>query len=162
MTKRIKQKSVSAAPQDEINVAGLINKMQQQLNAIEKKLDILISQPATRPFEKNYSQGPPRSFDRPHRHDRGRQGSGGPRERTYNRVICADCNKECEIPFRPSGDRPVYCRECFSKRKSGGPFNANRDNRPEKRNFSRESHSDKRQNPFKNKKPFFPGRKKRA
>jgi len=37
--------------------------------------------------------------------------SGRPREM---------CNKECEVPFKPSGDRPVYCKECFSKRKGGG------------------------------------------
>ena len=42
----------------------------------------------------------------------------GPRE--MHKVTCADCKKECEVPFKPSGDRPVYCRECFSKRKGGG------------------------------------------
>jgi len=38
----------------------------------------------------------------------------GPRE--MHKATCADC--QCEVPFKPSGDRPVYCRECFSKRKS--------------------------------------------
>ncbi len=166
MTKRIKQKSVSAAPQDEINVAGLINKMQQQLNAMEKKLDILISQPSKRPFEKSYSQKPFQRFDHSNRHDRGRQGHGL-RERTYTRVICADCSKECEVPFKPSADRPVYCKDCFSKRKGGGQFNANQDNRPGKRDFPRERRPDKarlekREKPVKKKKPFFARRKKRA
>jgi CxxC-x17-CxxC domain-containing protein len=31
-------------------------------------------------------------------------------------VICAECSKSTEVPFEPRGDRPVYCRECFSKR----------------------------------------------
>lgn len=32
-------------------------------------------------------------------------------------AICADCRKPCQVPFRPSGDKPIYCRECFMKRK---------------------------------------------
>lgn len=28
-------------------------------------------------------------------------------------AICANCGTETEVPFQPSGDRPVYCRECF-------------------------------------------------
>jgi CxxC-x17-CxxC domain-containing protein len=30
-----------------------------------------------------------------------------------HKTTCSKCNKECEVPFRPSGSRPVYCRECF-------------------------------------------------
>lgn len=26
------------------------------------------------------------------------------------------CGKEARVPFKPSGDRPVYCSECFAKR----------------------------------------------
>jgi len=133
---------------------------------MEKKLDILISQSSKRPFEKSYSQNPSQRFDHSQRHDRGRQGNGS-RERTYTRAICAECNKECEIPFKPSGDRPVYCKECFSKRKKDNPFNANRDNRPEGRDFPRGRRSDKRQaekrqRPVKKEKSFFARRKKRA
>jgi len=39
----------------------------------------------------------------------------GPRE--MHKAVCADCGKECEVPFKPSGDRPVYCRDCFQKHK---------------------------------------------
>ena len=28
-------------------------------------------------------------------------------------VICDACGEECEVPFRPSGDKPIYCNECF-------------------------------------------------
>ena len=167
MKKRFKRKSSLDAPQDESGVAGLINKVQEQLSDLEKKLDILISQSSKRPFEKSYSQKPFRRFDHSHRHDRARQ-SNGSRERTYTRVICADCNKECEIPFKPSGDRPVYCKDCFSKRKTGNPFSANRDNRPEQRDFPRREHrsdkrqAEKRQRPAKKKTPFFARIKKRT
>ena len=58
-------------------------------------------------------------------------GFGGPRE--MHKATCADCKKECEVPFRPREDRPVYCKECFSKRKAGGPggsFKGSGYNRP--------------------------------
>ena len=166
MKKPFKRKSLLTAPEDKPGVAGLINKVLQQLSAMEKKLDILISPSSKRPFEKSYSQKPSRRFNHSERHDKGRQDNGS-RERTYTRVICADCNKECEVPFKPSGDRPVYCKECFSKRKKGSLFNANRDNKPGERDFSRKRHSDKRQagkrqRPAKKEKPFFTRRKKSA
>ena len=47
-------------------------------------------------------------------------GGFGGGQREMFKATCADCKKECEVPFKPSGDRPVYCKECFSKRKGGG------------------------------------------
>ncbi|MDD1747234.1 MAG: hypothetical protein LUQ16_05675, partial [Methanomassiliicoccales archaeon] len=34
-----------------------------------------------------------------------------------HKAICSDCKKECEVPFKPTEGRPVYCRDCFSKHK---------------------------------------------
>jgi CxxC-x17-CxxC domain-containing protein len=34
-------------------------------------------------------------------------------------AVCAECGKECEVPFEPREGRPVYCSECYSKMKSG-------------------------------------------
>ena len=45
-------------------------------------------------------------------------GFGGPRE--MFKATCAECKKECEVPFKPREGRPVYCKECFSKRKDAG------------------------------------------
>lgn len=45
-------------------------------------------------------------------------GGGAPREMFT--AVCTDCKQECRVPFKPSGDRPVYCKDCFSKRKDGG------------------------------------------
>lgn len=28
-------------------------------------------------------------------------------------ATCADCGKEASLPFKPRGDRPVYCSDCF-------------------------------------------------
>lgn len=39
-------------------------------------------------------------------------------QRQMYQVVCADCKKNTEVPFKP-GDRPVYCKECFAARKAG-------------------------------------------
>lgn len=48
----------------------------------------------------------------------GRFGSGGDRPRQFFSVICAECGKEAQVPFKPRGDKPVYCSDCFSKKKT--------------------------------------------
>ena len=40
--------------------------------------------------------------------------------RQLHDVKCADCGKQTQVPFKPSGDRPVYCRDCYMKRKGSG------------------------------------------
>ena len=35
--------------------------------------------------------------------------------RDMHKATCADCKKECEVPFKPTEGKPVYCRDCFSK-----------------------------------------------
>ena len=57
-------------------------------------------------------------------------------------VTCADCGDECEVPFVPKTDRPVYCSDCFRKNKP-------QDNEYEKfsRNDRRESRRDDRREP---------------
>ncbi|MBL7147963.1 MAG: DNA-directed RNA polymerase [Nanoarchaeota archaeon] len=45
----------------------------------------------------------------------GFRGNQDPKE--MHKAVCADCGNECEVPFKPSNDRPVYCRECYSKHK---------------------------------------------
>ena len=34
-------------------------------------------------------------------------------------AICAECGKSCEVPFRPTGERPVLCRNCFGGKNDG-------------------------------------------
>lgn len=76
-----------------------------------------------------------RNFDR----DRGpRRSSFGDRDRDRVRVmykaVCSNCGKDCEVPFKPTGSKPVLCSECFSKENGGdrdrGPrrFGGDRDN----------------------------------
>ena len=32
-------------------------------------------------------------------------------------TVCSDCGKPTQVPFQPSLERPVYCRECYDARK---------------------------------------------
>jgi len=41
-------------------------------------------------------------------------GRGGDRPQMFS-AICDKCGVECEVPFRPSGEKPVYCSNCFEK-----------------------------------------------
>ena len=48
-------------------------------------------------------------------------GRGGNSEREMFPAICARCGKETMVPFRPSNDKPVFCRDCFqAKNQSRG------------------------------------------
>lgn len=38
-----------------------------------------------------------------------------------HQAICSECDKECEVPFKPSGDKPVFCRSCFKDKGDTGP-----------------------------------------
>lgn len=50
---------------------------------------------------------------------RGFKGGDKPRERNDRgemfSATCSTCGKPCEVPFRPSPDKPVYCSSCFGK-----------------------------------------------
>jgi len=39
----------------------------------------------------------------------------GPRE-MYD-AVCASCGVNCQVPFKPRDDRPVYCDDCFAKQR---------------------------------------------
>lgn len=35
-------------------------------------------------------------------------------------ATCSKCQKSCEVPFRPNGSKPVYCRDCFNGQRDAG------------------------------------------
>lgn len=66
-------------------------------------------------------------------------------ERSFNRggerpsgemftATCSSCHKSCEVPFRPNGEKPVYCSACFGKMRDdadrGGDRNDARREKP--------------------------------
>ncbi len=64
-------------------------------------------------------------------------------------AVCSTCGKNCEVPFRPSSDKPVYCSGCFGK-KSGN----------EERSFGNDRSDDRGGRDFK--KDYKPQREERA
>ncbi|MGE4483699.1 MAG: zinc-ribbon domain containing protein [Oscillospiraceae bacterium] len=50
-----------------------------------------------------------------------KNGSRNDNRRSSNRemypAVCASCGKRTQVPFKPSGDRPVYCSDCFSRQR---------------------------------------------
>jgi CxxC-x17-CxxC domain-containing protein len=44
-----------------------------------------------------------------------RRDNFGPRE--MHKTTCSDCKQECEVPFKPTEGKPVYCRNCFQNHK---------------------------------------------
>ncbi|MFC1704029.1 CxxC-x17-CxxC domain-containing protein [Candidatus Omnitrophota bacterium] len=127
MKKSFKRKGSLSSLKIETDVAVLMNKMQQQLITLEQKIDAL----SNRLPEKHFSK----SSDRFHRYGNRKQGDRS-RTRNFTVAVCADCNSECEVPFKPSGDRPVYCKECFSKHKGGNSFKENFDSKSREGDFS--------------------------
>lgn len=70
------------------------------------------------------------------RRDNNRRGGGGGFDRrptTMYPAVCDKCGKDCQVPFRPSGDKPIYCSNCFEKEGGG------KSDRFEKRDDSRRS-----------------------
>ena len=48
-------------------------------------------------------------------------GSGGYRERRPREMFeatCSNCGKTAMVPFRPTSGKPVYCDDCFSRRRA--------------------------------------------
>ena len=43
------------------------------------------------------------------------EGYGYRPQRQMFAAVCAECGKECEVPFQPREGRPVYCSECYNK-----------------------------------------------
>lgn len=81
----------------------------------------------------NFNRGNKRSggggFDRG---GSGRKSFGGQRpggfggRPTMYKAVCSECGDSCEVPFKPTGSKPVFCSFCFDKQDGGG---RDRDNR---------------------------------
>lgn len=69
----------------------------------------------------NSSRGSSNRFDKPTMHD----------------AVCDKCGKDCKVPFRPSGDKPIYCSNCFEKDDRGSSRNSSRGGRDNYRDSGR-------------------------
>ena len=43
----------------------------------------------------------------------GNDGYGFRPQRQMFPAVCAQCGKDCEVPFKPREGRPVYCSDCY-------------------------------------------------
>ena len=67
--------------------------------------------------EKGFQNEPQRCPDCRAEYKRQRRGGGfGGGQREMFPVTCAACGKETTVPFRPTTDKPVYCKDCFQAR----------------------------------------------
>ncbi len=63
--------------------------------------------------EKGFQNEPQRCRDcRQARKSPGTGGNGG--NRPSYEAVCAQCGTNTTVPFKPRGDRPVYCRTCYT------------------------------------------------
>lgn len=62
----------------------------------------------------------------------GRSFDRGPKEMFD--AVCGSCGNDCTVPFRPTGEKPVLCSDCFDK--SGG--RERRDRAPRDGGFKKE------------------------
>ena len=46
-------------------------------------------------------------------------------ERKMYPATCSECGQSCEVPFEPSEDRPVKCKECYAKSRPKRSFGNN-------------------------------------
>lgn len=84
-------------------------------------------------FNRGGRSGGGRSFGK--RDFSGSRSMGRPQ---MHNAICDNCGKECQVPFKPTGEKPVYCRDCFAKMGGGDSRNNfernNRSERPQQEN----------------------------
>jgi CxxC-x17-CxxC domain-containing protein len=44
-----------------------------------------------------------------------RDAHGFGQEKRMHRAVCTECGTDCEVPFKPNGERPVLCSNCFGE-----------------------------------------------
>lgn len=63
---------------------------------------------------------------------------GGFRDRSERQMfdaVCDNCGKACQVPFKPTGEKPVYCRDCYQQMNGDSQGNSNRPDRPTERRY---------------------------
>lgn len=66
--------------------------------------------------EKGFENEPSRCPDC--RREKKRQRSANRRDSRLFDAVCAECGQNTQVPFEPNGQKPVYCRDCFQKKKA--------------------------------------------
>ena len=61
-------------------------------------------------------------------------------ERELFSATCAECGNTCEVPFRPTGEKPVFCKDCFAAKKGDAPRGDRREQSRDARSEGRPQH----------------------
>lgn len=63
---------------------------------------------------------------------------------------CSTCRKNCEVPFRPSAGKPVYCSACFDQKNNDATreYHAGKSAHSTRSNFRDEARSSRESRPF--------------
>ncbi len=77
-----------------------------------------------------------------------RSGGGGfdRKQTTMYPAVCDQCGKDCKVPFKPSGDKPIYCSNCFEQQGGGNSQRSDRRDHNNRRSFSDSRDRDDRGN----------------
>jgi CxxC-x17-CxxC domain-containing protein len=81
-------------------------------------------------------------------------------DRQMHPATCSGCGKPCQVPFRPSAGKQVFCNDCFAKQRGEETFER-RDPFQKDRGFKTDSRSDFRKD-FKSDRGGFNDRNDRA
>ena len=60
---------------------------------------------------RKFSGGPPRG---PRRGSSNRASYGDKRQEKFD-VVCDKCGEDCQVPFRPTSSKPIFCDKCYAK-----------------------------------------------
>lgn len=61
--------------------------------------------------------------------DRGFSSGGRPGGRPMmHQAVCSQCGKDCEVPFKPTGSRPIFCSTCFEQQGGGSTIRSSNSN----------------------------------
>lgn len=64
-------------------------------------------------YNKSSRSGRTKDFGKRRANDSGRP--------AMHHAKCNNCGKDCEVPFKPTGSKPIYCSSCFDKSQNDGP-----------------------------------------
>lgn len=92
-------------------------KEDKTLNCCECGSDFVFSASEQEFYEEKGFTNEPRRCPTCRQARKQRMGGSDRPQREMFETVCAECGQDTMVPFRPSDDRPVYCRECFSARR---------------------------------------------
>jgi CxxC-x17-CxxC domain-containing protein len=67
---------------------------------------------------------------------------------TVHETVCDKCGVKCDVPFKPTNNKPIYCRSCYRQINSGSSVSSDRNN--DRPNSSKSEFREPRSNSFEN------------